>query len=115
MYALDYDAQTPFDGRWSEALDPYVHYRTWFIDPALPHGSYGYAMNSRAVGVNYFQFVKPGNVPTFFDSSVNKADALSDLTSLPVPGRHSGFDNIVYADGHVTHAPPGQQQYKGHH
>ena len=73
--------------------------------PAVSPGSnsqFGYAMNA-ALGGKRLKEIKAGaTTPLFYDSSDLGANAHDNVTSLPVPGRHNGHNNVVYMDGHVA-------------
>lgn len=69
-------------------------------------GLSGYALNA---GVINTKSPDPTRIPFIYDS-INLARNASDLaTSLPLPGRHKGRNNVAYLDAHAKSVPNGVQ------
>jgi len=104
LYSEDCDERTPPRDTWMDSI------QRWVKNPGIDHcpavkgaDLYGYAFNPAVTRMN-----RPSDstTPLVYDS-VNLAKNASDfVTSLPVPGRHSGRDSIVYADCHVKAVDP---------
>ena len=105
IYLSDSDDTFPL-ADWTEGLAPYVRYQTTYTDPALPLGTFGYALNPKIIGQNATTFARSGLAYTFFDTTIKGKDALSDLTSLPNPARHNGLDSVAFIDGRAVQDTP---------
>jgi len=122
MYAQDYGATLPPPARWSETIRPYIS-RTGARDTAIRQlaikvdadhpfrcpsrvdapskKTYGYAYNTAVAGQATAAIRTPITTPIYFDSDTMTKDASDAGTSLPKFGRHAGYNNIAYVDGHV--------------
>jgi prepilin-type processing-associated H-X9-DG protein len=105
MYTQDYDAQTPPASCWALATQPYVKH--WMVCPVLDERlgantkNTGYAMHSQLAGVRLSQISQPSSALLFYDTSASGRNACDAGTSLPVPGRHGGFNSLCFVDGHT--------------
>lgn len=106
MYAADFDGILPPASKWMDALYPYTGTESIFRCPtarsSAPTG-YGYAFNDGVSQKSVAKIGAPETVITLYDSSTLTKNAHDALTSLPVPGRHSHGNNLVYADGHAKY------------
>jgi hypothetical protein len=104
MYAADYDDRIPPGDRWMDLTKKYVPINRTFQCPVVRtanRASYGYAMNSKMAGKKRSEVDQ--SEPLIFDSTVLTRNAVADLKTLPVPGRHPGragkMDNAILANG----------------
>jgi prepilin-type processing-associated H-X9-DG protein len=108
MYAQDYNERIPIASNWTNGLGPYT--RTTMICPGVenPKGidtkliKTGYALNSNVAGVHFPEISQPSSTLLFYDSSVLGRNVSDPGTSLPVPGRHGGFNSVCFVDGHTA-------------
>jgi len=104
MYSQDYDERfPPATAGWMDATVPYLKNNEDYQCPTVvatnPNG-YGYAFNSAVAGSPLSSITAPATTLMIYDSSNLARNAVDALTSLPNPGRHSGLNNVCYADGH---------------
>jgi prepilin-type processing-associated H-X9-DG protein len=107
MYTQDYDAHTPIASNWTEGLEPYTKHT--MTCPAIdnPKGvssryyKTGYALHSDVAGIAFRQISQPSSTMLIYDSRVLGRNVSDPGTSLPVPGRHGGFNSVCYVDGHT--------------
>ena len=106
MYSGDFDDRAPLRDSWMDDVGPYVKNGLLFHCPTVEGlNLYGYALNAGVKRIDE-RYVHPNTTPLIYDS-VNQARNASDLvTSLPEPGRHDGWDNMVYIDGHAKSIRP---------
>jgi prepilin-type processing-associated H-X9-DG protein len=99
MYAGDFDGKLPARDAWMDLSEPFlkspeVEHCSLVADPNL----YGYSRNAALLRDDEPQ---AETKPLIYDS-VNLARNASDLVnSLPAEGRHQGYNNIAYLDGHA--------------
>jgi hypothetical protein len=105
QYATDNDGALPSGDRWRESIalyDPDAPIRQC---PAVQSGAgTGYAFAANLASTKLNSTSDSAQKPMLFDSAAAGTDAISDLSSLPNPGRHvkGGRCNIVtFADGHT--------------
>jgi prepilin-type processing-associated H-X9-DG protein len=58
-------------------------------------------MNAALGGKRVSELQSPQSAPLFFDSGNLAADASGDVGIAPIPGRHMGRNNVVFADGNT--------------
>ncbi len=101
QYAQDYDQRFPPTGHWNAVLLPYYRSSDVLRCPSTPRGSEpGYAMNKSLGTVPLKTVIAPADTAGIFESIPGK-DQAGGIELLPVPGRHSGGNDIGFADGHV--------------
>lgn len=105
MYESDYDDVLPRRA-WMDALWPYLKNERLFHDPEFPTGRFGYVMNFALQGTNMSKRKDESTTPMVFDSTIDAPNAWASVSTLPVPGRHNGKNNIAYADGHARAVIP---------
>lgn len=116
LYAQDWDA-LPLAPNWCKNSDlvSRVPHNYELHCPAVSNGHdtvYGYAYNDKLSGLSLGtktglnQLPNASTTPLLYDSSNLTESAHDAFTSLPVPGRHSGKDYVVYMDGHVAAVTP---------
>ena len=106
MYSVDFDDTMPI-ATWMDAIAPYVKDESYFHCPSVDQGRnkrYGYSMTDSIVGKNLAEILDIPNTIVFFDSTPMGRNALSDVTSLPDPPRHSK-NCAVFGDGRVKTLP----------
>lgn len=105
QYAEDHDGRLTDRDFWVDQIRPYVKDKKVFGDPAVK-GGYGQAFNG-SLSRAELPPKHPEKVPMVYDSSNPIRNASDLVTSLPVPGRHNGGNNVAYADSHARriHSP----------
>lgn len=105
QYCQDYDEKYAPANQWTSNIEPYVKNTQIFQCPAVP-GKYGYAMNYKLSRAVMAQINAPATTIMLFDSTLlvpNAYDAKQmPGASLPVPGRHEGYNNFAFSDGHCS-------------
>lgn len=104
LYADSWDDMLPPPDVWMDRITEYAQDTSVFRCPAVAQGSadrYGYAMNRDAGARALWEISAPADVPAFYDSTSLGRNANDAYSSLPVPGRHGGSNNVVFLDGHV--------------
>ena len=99
MYAQDNDQKLPDADKWVDEIMPYVKNEAVFCDPAAPDLKYGYAFNRALSGARLGGIKDPLATVMVFESMTGVKNAADTGQSLPRPGRHSGGDYFVFADG----------------
>ena len=103
IYSGDWDDRMPPPEKWTTAIIPRVRRESYFHCDALEDpNAFAYAFNSELGGRRQVDFKNVETVPMIYDSSTLTANANDRVTSLPIRGRHSGFNLVVYADGHAA-------------
>ena len=103
FYTDEWDALPPAD-RWMTAIQDRVPKDEYLHCPevrAADPSKYGYAMNPTLGGKPMRDIPDRKATPLFYDSSDLSKNAHAGPESVPNPGRHTGRNNILYADGHV--------------
>ena len=100
MYASDSDDRLPDRDAWMDAESAYVKPTAVFRCPQAK-GPYGYAFNAFLDRASLARFPDPKAVPTVYDSVNPIRNASDAFASLPLPGRHDGFNTVAYLDGHA--------------
>ncbi|HEY3780997.1 MAG TPA: hypothetical protein VGL56_07940 [Fimbriimonadaceae bacterium] len=109
-YANDYDDQFP-NKVWAVGIAPYLHGGRKTLKDFEPEGiQFGYAMHKAIAGRDQTEVVNEKTEIAYFDSTLDKASAISGLETLPVKGRHNGSNNAVYVDGHAKRIPAASPQ-----
>lgn len=108
LYADSWDGVLPPADRWMTAIKDNVPNDAWLRCPDVAPASanHGYAMNPALGGKKLTEIPNRGKTPLFYDSTDLKADAHGDPSTMPKPGRHTGRNNVVYADGQVRSEAP---------
>jgi len=108
LYADSWDGVLPAADHWMTAIKDNVPNDVWLRcpDAASGAGNHGYAMNPALGGKKLADIANRAKTPLFYDSSDLKADAHGGPETMPVPGRHTGRDNVVYVDGQVRSEAP---------
>lgn len=102
IYLGDTDDGTPLAANWMDAMLPYVKDEANYLAPGVGDASagvYGFAYNEAVAGRWLPEFPDRSVVPLFFDSTVTARHAVSNIGTLPVPGRYDGVNVISYMDG----------------
>jgi len=114
LYSRDYDDKLPPRGKWSDAINPYVHYKyDMFSCPQAPgeHTLFGlpglvkgplycnYSYNDKLDINSIRKLPSPSSTPMLFDSN-GGWNSISPVTRA-VPRHSEGFI-CGYVDGHVT-------------
>ena len=117
MYSNDYDDRFPLLN-WTDSLRTYLRLTgkqeepaQYYIDPAAPDEAYGYAMSREMVGRVLNNIGSPAETPAFFDSPLNRTDAVSSYLEMPNPPRHGDRNNIAFVDGHMRGVPPNMVKF----
>jgi len=113
LYTDSWDGYLPPADRWMTALtdrtQPFAE-EEWLHCPEVSRPgdtTFGYAMNVALGGKRIGELKDREKTPLFYDSNYLEKDAHDRASSLPVPGRHAGRNNIVYANGRVETVAPG--------
>ncbi len=104
LYADSWDGLLPPSDRWMTAIKPIVTKNEWLHCPEVSKGQgpkFGYAMNPELGGKRLDKIENRPNIPLFYDSKDLQIDAHGTLDTLPKPGRHTGRNNVLFADGTV--------------
>ena len=116
MYAEDADGCFPARVRWMDATAVYLTPKALLYEGEDPHPDrsmrcpavfkvgFGYAFNKALSGSK--SPPRPESMPMVYDSTRLARNASDLVTSLPLPGRHGGKDNVAYADGHAKARVP---------
>ena len=92
--------------QWSDVKDKGFHAEALFRDPTAPEGEpWNYAFNRALSGVRLGDIKDPVATVLVFESTAGVKNAADTGQSLPRPGRHSGGDYFVFADGHAKWLP----------
>ena len=110
QYAQDNNEKMPDADRWVAEIMPYVKNEAVFRDPSAPaEEKWSYAFNQNLSGVTLSEIELPAQTVLLFESDSGKKNASDTGDSVPVPGRHDGGTDYVFADGHAKwlagHAP----------
>jgi hypothetical protein len=62
-------------------------------------GKYGYALNSAIAGQQSSAIDDPAHTILVFDSTDLAWNAVAPTSTLPNPGRYSGYNTAAYGDG----------------
>ena len=103
FYTDEWDALPPAE-RWMDAIQDKVPKDEYLRCPEVRAASpekFGYAMNPALAGKPLRDIPDRKATPLFYDSSELEKNARTGPDSIPQPGRHTGRNNILYADGHV--------------
>ncbi len=108
MYAQEHGDRLPdADGwvdallpQWSDVKDKGFHAEALFRDPTAPEEEpWNYAFNRALSGARLGGIKDPAATVMVFESMAGVKNAADMGQSLPRPGRHSGGDYYVFADG----------------
>lgn len=108
MYAQEHGDRLPdADGwvdallpQWSDVKDKGFHAEMLFRDPTAPEEEpWNYAFNRALSGARLGGIKDPSATVMVFESMAGVKNAADTGQSLPRPGRHSGGDYFVFADG----------------
>lgn len=114
MYAQEHGDRLPdADGwvdallsQWSDVKDKGFHAEALFRDPTAPESEpWNYAFNRALSGVRLGDIKRPEATVMVFESMAGVKNASDMGQSLPHPGRHSGGDYFVFADGRAKWLP----------
>jgi prepilin-type processing-associated H-X9-DG protein len=109
MYAGDHDDHLPFSASWMDASYPYTKNKSLYRCSAIMRiDRYGYAMLGKLSGRKTASIAGPSSQPLLFDSTLLGWNARGSLTSFDRMGRHDGYSNSAYLDGHVKRIPKGE-------
>ena len=102
LYSSSWDDTLPPAGSWQKSL---ANPSQTFAQPdemRCPSvGHNGYAMNREVSGKRLSDIKDRGHTPLFYDSAVETPNSNDNFSSLPIPGRHSSRNNVIYMDGHT--------------
>ena len=108
MYAQDYDETFPAAPQWMTQINPYVKNPAVYACPSVDNhaqteagGVYSYAYNTQLSKRSMALVKAPQLAGMLYDSTAMTENASDALTSLPVPGRHQGRNNVAFGDGHA--------------
>jgi prepilin-type processing-associated H-X9-DG protein len=102
MYADDYAERLPPTKHWNESIEPYGRSRNLIHCPVGGMGvRYGYAMHHSLSEAKLAMIPEPAERRMLFDSVIRRANATSDESFLPRPGRHRGANMVGFTDGHA--------------
>ena len=110
MYAESNEGRLPdADGwvdallpQWSDVKDKGFHAEALFRDPTAPgEEPWNYAFNRALSGARLADLKDPSATVMVFESTAGVKNASDKGQSLPRPGRHTGGDYFVFADGHA--------------
>jgi len=115
MYAADNDDRfPPASAGWMDQSLRYTKNQDVFHCPSLRSSGpsvFGYAANSKVLGLNQNKAARPADVAMLFESDLLTKNASSGLETLPDPGRHNSSgtaaNNIAFLDGHAKPLPDG--------
>ncbi len=94
--------------QWDDVKDKGFHAEALFRDPTAPESEpWNYAFNRALSGVRLADIKDPAATVLVFESVAGVKNAADMGQSLPRPGRHSGGDYFVFADGHAKWLPDG--------
>lgn len=113
-YVQNHGYHFPDAERWVNEIAPYIKDASIFHDPASRADSkYSYAFNRNLSGLPLSKLTKntPESVVMVFDSTKSTKNASDTGQSLPSPGRHSGGNDFLFADGHVKWLRGGQSLF----
>ena len=86
--------------QWADVKDKSFHAEALFHDPTAPDEEpWNYAFNRALSGVHTSDIKDPAATVMLFESTAGVKNAADKGQSLPRPGRHSGGDYFVFADG----------------
>ena len=113
-YAAAHDQHFPEAAHWMDQIIPYLvpsqitgaarrqRIVSLFHDPATPAGqTWSYAYNRTLSGLTNSQIDNPNQIVAVFETSRGVRNASDGGQSLPQPGRHSGGNIFLFADGHT--------------
>lgn len=104
MYAQDYDDKFPNAGNWMDLTQKYTTPGSWggsvYKCPSVQSG-YGYAYNTAMSQLKTEKIENSSETVLIFESTKTVRNANDPVASIPDYGRHSGGNNIGYADGHA--------------
>jgi hypothetical protein len=104
-YADSWNDTLPPADNWMTAIKDYVTKDEWLHCPEASNGQadkFGYSFNPELGGKKRKEIQGPSKTPMIYDSSDLTMNAHAGLDSMPRPGRHTGKNNIVSADGTVA-------------
>jgi prepilin-type processing-associated H-X9-DG protein len=102
MYAQDYDQTLPPAKAWMDKVGPYIRAERVFQCPSIKQkGTYGYAFNADNSAKSIGKIASPNTMAMVFDCDSDVRSAGVKGLVLPTKARHSGKNNITYADGHA--------------
>ena len=88
--------------QWNDVKDKGFHAEALFRDPTAPGEElWNYAFNHALSGVRLADLKDPSATVMVFESTAGIKNAADKGQSLPRPGRHTGGDYFVFADGHA--------------
>ena len=102
LYSSDYDDHLPLAKTWMDGLTPYVTSQQIFHDPALGEDQYGFALNKDVASKSTSAMGPIGSTASVFTSTLKERNACGSLETMPVGGRYSGKNAILYLDGHTS-------------
>ena len=86
--------------QWSDVKDKGFHAEALFHDPTAPgEEPWNYAFNRALSGARLADLKDPSATVMVFESTAGVKNASDKGQSLPRPGRHTGGDYFVFADG----------------
>ncbi|MEZ0326021.1 MAG: hypothetical protein ACAH95_08940 [Fimbriimonas sp.] len=101
IYASDHDDRTLLGPGWMDVAAPYLKIEHVYTCSEVKKGTeYGYAFNQFMGGAKIGS-VDDATKHVFYDTRNLERSVCEFLPQFPVPGRHSGFNTIAYADSHA--------------
>ncbi len=104
FYAESWDDKLPPVDTWMTAIKDNVPKDEWLHCPEISTKAgpkYGYSMNPALGGKKRSEIKDKEKTPLFYDSTDLKMNAHAGPESMPKPGRHTGKNNVLFADGSV--------------
>jgi len=98
------DALPPADN-WMTAIKDYVTKDEWLHCPEASTGQadrFGYSFNPVLGGKKRKEIPDPKTMPMIYDSTDLTMNAHAGPENIPKPGRHTGKNNVIFADGTVA-------------
>jgi len=105
MYAQDNEGVLPQSDSWCDAIEPYLPYAyaSFFVCPAAPNLTCGYAYNKALSGVPLSALSDPAKTILVFESDAGW-NASGGVELLPERPRHTYGDNYGLADGYARYS-----------
>jgi prepilin-type processing-associated H-X9-DG protein len=111
QYAQDYDEKLPPARRWVDVLQPYVKSEQVFQCPALNGRGNGYAYNSNLSQIPLSRMHNMAALIGIYETSNLSRNVFGPFTGKAY--RHSGGQNLAFADGHIKWFQAGTELSRG--
>jgi prepilin-type processing-associated H-X9-DG protein len=104
FYADSWEDRFPPADNWMTAIKDNVPKDEWLHCPEVSKGAgpkYGYSMSPSIGSKKRAEIKDKAATPMIYDSADLSVNAHAGPDSVPKPGRHTGKNNVLYADGTV--------------